>query len=488
VGNLHGVRRETPVNLNPIGVKQAARASALLSVLFLLVYGGTNWLTTLRSDVGVWYADWELAIPFVPLFIVPYMSIDLFFVAAPFLCGTQAELRTFARRVTFAILVAGAFFLVMPLRLGFPREPVEGWAGVIFNTFRTMDAPHNLFPSLHITLRALLADVYARHTRGIVKQACMIWFVLIGVSTVLTHQHHLIDIAGGFMLAGVAFYLFREDVTRLPVTPNRRVGAYYGVVAAATLIVAIALLPAGALLLWPALALGMVTAGYYGVGPGIFRKTDGRLPWSTRFVLAPVLVAQYLSLVYYRRQCRAWDVVVPGVVIGRVLTDTEAGRAIDEGVTAVLDLTGEFSEAASFANRRRESPGGKLHAAKEHVSQPGSLRGRFLTYRNLPVLDLTAPTQTQLAEAVRFIAEHAASGTVYVHCKIGYSRSAGAVGAYLLYSGAAAGVEQAVAMLRAARPTIIVRDEILDALIEFHGSQASASAAVAQPPALTEMN
>jgi membrane-associated phospholipid phosphatase len=483
VGNLHGVGRETPIS-----VRRAALTSALLSVLFLVVYGGTNWLTTLRSDVGVWYADWELAIPFVPLFIIPYMSIDLFFVAAPFLCDSQAELRTFAKRVTFVILVAGMFFLVMPLRLGFPREPVDGWAGVIFNTFRTMDAPHNLFPSLHITLRALLADVYARHTRGVVKQACMIWFVLVGLSTVFTHQHHVIDIVGGFMLAGVAFYLFREEPTRQPVTPNRRIGAYYGVLAAATTIIAIAWLPVGALLLWPALALGMVTTAYCGLGPGIFRKTDGWLPWSTRFVLAPVLVGQYLSLVYYRRQCRAWDLVVPGVVIGRVLTDVEARRAIDEGVTAVLDLTGEFSEAASFANRRREPPDGGLHAADEHVSQPGSLPSRLPIYRNLPVLDLTAPTQTQLAEAVRFIAEHSASGTVYVHCKIGYSRSAGVVGAYLLHSGTAASVEEAVALLRAARPSIVVRGEIIEALTVLYGSQASASAAVAQPPALTEMN
>jgi membrane-associated phospholipid phosphatase len=445
VGNLHGLEctpsvGAKPIGVEPISVKHAAVVSALLSVLFLLVYGGTNWLTTLRGDVGTWYADWELGIPFVPIFIIPYMSIDLFFVAAPFLCGRQTELRTFARRVSFVILVAGAFFLIMPLRLGFDREPVEGWAGVIFNTFRSMDAPHNLFPSLHITLRALLADVYARHTRGIAKAACMVWFALIGVSTVLTHQHHLIDIAGGFMLAGIAFHLFRETPRAHPVTPNRRVGAYYGSLAAGTLIIAMALLPVGALLSWPAYALGMVTVAYYGVGPGIFRKTGGRLPWSTRFALAPILLGQHLSLVYYRRQCRAWDAVVPGVLIGRVLSDAEARTAIGTGVTAVLDLTSEFSEAEPFLG---------------------------IAYRNIPVLDLTAPTQAQLDEAVRFIAAEAALGTVYVHCKIGYSRSAGVIGAYLLSSRAAANVGEALAMLRGARPTIVVRNEIVNALDEF---------------------
>ena len=30
----------------------------------------------------------------------------------------------------------------------------------------------------------------------------MAWFVLVGLSPLLTHQHHVIDIVGGFALAG----------------------------------------------------------------------------------------------------------------------------------------------------------------------------------------------------------------------------------------------------------------------------------------------
>jgi hypothetical protein len=93
------------------GVTAAAKTSLLLSLLFLVVYGGTNWITSQRSDVGTWHYGWEFVIPFVPLMIVPYMSIDLFFVAAPFLCRSRDELKTLARRIVFAILAAGACFL-----------------------------------------------------------------------------------------------------------------------------------------------------------------------------------------------------------------------------------------------------------------------------------------------------------------------------------------------------------------------------------------
>lgn len=427
---------------------RAAVTSVSLSVLFIVVYGATNWFTAQRpaADVGTWYFAWELTlIPYVPVMFVPYISIDLLFFGAAFLCSDRREMRTFTRRVIFLTLVAAAFFLILPLRLAWPPRPeVSGWFGSFVEASATapyvMEFPHNLFPSLHIALRTLLAALYARHTRGAVRVLSHVWFSLIGLSTMLTWQHHLVDVGGGFVLAGFAFYIFRESRTRLPVVANRRVGSYYAAGSAAVLALALSVLPWGTFLLWPAAALGIVAAAYFGLGPGIFRKTDGVLPVSSRFVLAPVLVGQYLSLIYYRRQARAWDEAAPGVFIGRTLTEAEAASAVSEGVTAVLDLTAEFTEAASF---------------------------RAARYLNLPILDLTRPTRGQLDEAVAFITEEAKRGTVYVHCKIGYSRSAAVVGAYFLAANRAATAEEAVGRLREVRPSIIVRPEAMEALRAF---------------------
>jgi predicted protein tyrosine phosphatase len=427
---------------------RAATTSVLLSALFIVVYGGTNWFTAQRpgSVVRTWYFAWELrVIPYVPLLIVPYMSIDLLFFLAPFLCRDEREMRTFGRRVVFSILVAAEFFLLLPLKLAWPARPhVGGWFGEFVERSCTapflMEYPHNLFPALHITLCLILADLYARHTRGIVRAVSQTWFCLIGLSTVLTWQHHLVDIAGGTVLAGFAFFLFRESGACLAVVPNYRVGCYYTAGAVIFLALAPVVWPWGAFLLWPAAGLGMVAAAYFGLGPGIFRKTNGRLPLSTRLVLAPILVGQYLSLMYYRRRCRAWDRIAPGVILGRILSEAEAAEAIRQGVTAVLDLTAEFSEAAPFL---------------------------ATTYRSLPILDLTAPTQEQLWEASAFIAAEVARGTVYVHCKIGFSRSAAVAGAYLLASHQAATIEEAVARLRQARPSIVIRPEAMGALGSF---------------------
>ena len=212
MGNVHRRARaarsllKTPA---PVSRARALAASAGLSLLFLVVYGGCIWITSRRSDVGVCYFSWERAIPFVPFMILPYLSIDLFFVAAPFLFRTDRELRVFSWRVAAAIVVAGSFFLLVPLRYAFPRPHAAGWLGLIFDWFRGLDAPYNLFPSLHAALLLFLIDVYARHLRGSARFGVMTWFVLIGLSPLLTHQHHVIDIIGGLALAAGCFCFVR---------------------------------------------------------------------------------------------------------------------------------------------------------------------------------------------------------------------------------------------------------------------------------------
>ena len=444
MGNLHRVRRPPPCRVilpKPISLRaKALGASAGLSVLFLVVYGWCNWITAQRHDVGTLYFEWERFIPFVPLMIVPYMSIDLFFVAAPFLCRSERELATFSKRIVAAIVVAGICFLLFPLRFAFERPPASGWLGAIFDWFRGMDQPYNLLPSLHIAFRTILAQHYARHTRGLLRSASNVWFVLVGLSTLLTYQHHVMDVVAGFALGVSCIYFIRESATRLPVIENRRVGFYYAAGALISAGLVVWFWPWGALLLWPALSLGLVASAYFGGGPAIFCKADGRLHWSALLVLAPCLLGQQLSLLYYRRQCAPWDKVTPEVWIGRVLTEREAAAARRLGVSAVLDLTAEFSEAKPF---------------------------RTLKYRNIPIVDLTAPSTDQLREMAAFIDNESRQGVVYVHCKIGYSRTAAAVAAYLLQTGQASSVADAIARLRQVRPAIVVRPEVLAALNKY---------------------
>lgn len=193
-----------------------ARVSLALSVLFLLAYGGSNAYTATRPNVPSFFFEWERSIPFVPLLILPYMSIDLFFVAAPFVCRTESQVKVFAKRVGFSIVVASLCFLAMPLKFSFERPRTEGLMGQFFDWFRTLDQPYNQFPSLHITLSWLLLDVYLRRGSMPVKVGLVSWFAFIIASTVLTFQHHVIDVVGGVILGLVTVKLFRESKEESP--------------------------------------------------------------------------------------------------------------------------------------------------------------------------------------------------------------------------------------------------------------------------------
>jgi hypothetical protein len=436
---------------------EAAVWAAALSIAFLVIYGGINWLTGRRANVGTLYFAWESRIPFVPAMILPYMSIDVFFFFSPFLCADRGELRAHARRLMLAILVGAVCFLLFPLQFGTPRPVTPGALGGIFRVLYGFDRPYNLVPSLHITLCVLVWSVYARHTSGLLRRVVDAWFLLVAASTLLTWQHHVVDIISGLVLAMVSFYAFpnpvtgEEPVNRADPRPPRNALAagLYFTGAALFLVAAFAWKPWGMLLLWYVLALGIMSAAYLGFGEGVFRKTRGRLPLSTHFVLLPYLLSDRLFFLSYRRGSKPYDEIAPGVIVGRWLSHREGRALLELGVTAVLDLSAEYAECAP-------------------------LRG--VVYRSVPVLDLTAPSVAKLREAVQFIRTHARGGTVYVHCKMGFSRSACAAAAYLLAEGIAANVEDAMNHVRRARPQARLGRHAAAVLADYHSSRENADA------------
>jgi protein-tyrosine phosphatase/membrane-associated phospholipid phosphatase len=390
---------------------EAVLCSAVLSLLFVFVYGECNALASRRTDLGTCFFAWELRIPFVPALIVPYMSIDLFFVASFLLCADRIELRAHTQRIVATILVAGLAFLVFPLTAGYPRPEVSGWAGPLFGLLRSFDKPHNLVPSLHVALASLLWAVYARHTppntHGSLRWFVHLWFTLIIASPLFTWQHHLLDVVTGAMLGQVCMFVFpglHEHVLVRSASANFRVARLYAAGSAVLGILAIALGSWFWLLAWPAASLALIAIAYARGNSSVFRKSGGRFPISTRVVLGPYLFGAYVSLLIYRRRGEPWVEAAPGVYCGRLLTKREARAVRSMGVTGVLDLTAEHAETRAFLG---------------------------LDYLNVPVLDLTAPSREQSDVAVDFIAEHAHSGGVYVHCALGISRSIAAVAAYI---------------------------------------------------------
>ncbi len=383
---------------------------ALAGAVFILVYGACNRFTATRGDVGSCYFGWEKDLPFVPWLVVPYWSLDLFFCGSFFLCATRADLRRHTLRLVLVTLLSGVFFLLLPMRFGWDRPEPEGWTAPLFHALYANDLPYNLAPSLHISLRSLVWMVYGARLRGRLRQVVKIWFILIGVSTLLLWQHHLLDVASGFVMGwAVQALVPARHAPRGVFTPaHRRLALRYG---AGAILCGLAALPGGGWwwFAWPAVALAIPALAYLRADPALLGKENGTLSPAAEWCLLPVLlVAGFIHRRHLRRLPPPVE-LVPGMRFSRRLKAAEARELLAAGPVAVLDLTAESNAQPLL---------------REHA-----------IYRSIPMLDLVPPDPAACRLALAFIREHLGVRPVFVHCQLGLLRSAGVATAWLVESG-----------------------------------------------------
>jgi protein-tyrosine phosphatase len=174
------------------------------------------------------------------------------------------------------------------------------------------------------------------------------------------------------------------------------------------------------------MALAYVAVTYLLRRPRLLGKcASGRLHPASTLVLAPFHVMNWLSLALFRAVGGVpYCEVAPDLLLGRRLTTREATNLC---VDNVLDLTAEFSECSALRGRR---------------------------YHTVAMLDGTAPSDVQLREAVEWLRDAMSRGRTYVHCALGHGRSATVVAGYLLATGQAANVADAIVQVQARRPGV----------------------------------
>ncbi len=346
---------------------------------------------------------------------------------------TRAELDAHAKRLLAATLISVAGFLLFPLQFSFARPETSGFNGMLFDILTGFDKPFNQAPSLHISLLLLLWVVYARHLQGVRAWLLHVWFALIGISVFTTFQHHAIDGVTGVAVGLICLYLFPDAprgwarAAHGAAGAHRRLQRLYLAGAALCLVLAYGLGGWAWLLLWPGAALLLVGLAYAHFGVAVFQKLHGRQSSAARTLLAPYRLGAWLSSRWFTRTGAPCAEVTQGIWIGRA-----PGRVdrlhLQPG--AMLDLTAEF------------------HAGANAVRLP---------HRSVPMLDLVPPSLPQLRHAVAALDElHSRHAPVLVHCALGYSRSALVICAWLLRRRLAATPAEAITMVRAARPQIVL--------------------------------
>lgn len=197
------------------------RWAGLNLLVFGVLYPLTNWLTGLRDTYGL-YLEIEKTIPFLPGWIWVYLSINILFVLPPLLMRA-ADMPLLGKRMLVATFMASLIFLLLPARLGFDRVvPPEGIFHSVFRILHQADGPHNVMPSLHVTYAALcIRSFQAAATRFLVRTAWGLWLTAIMASTLLVHQHHLLDVLTGLLLAAGICRLIPKAAEQGSTDPSR---------------------------------------------------------------------------------------------------------------------------------------------------------------------------------------------------------------------------------------------------------------------------
>lgn len=422
--------------------KRAAAWLALLGPLFYAAYGFANGWAASRAFVPTLAFDWERSLPFWQWTIFPYWTINAFYALSVFLAKDKHTLDRHAARLLTATCLAVACFVIWPLRFGFGLPEVTGAPAVLFNALRGFDQPFNQAPSLHIALAVILWDWYRRLIHAPWARIVLhVWAFAICASVLTTWQHHFIDIPTGSLLGLVCVWLWPlERTVSLPKSwhlarDGRRwkLAGLYAMGALALLAAALALGGMGLWLAWPAASLMLVALNYAGFGArGFQMDRRGRMRWAARWLFAPYRLGAALNAWAWTRRLPASVEIALGLRFGRIPTWVEWEAA---GRPRLISLCAELQLPAVAGARC------------------------------VPLLDLATPAPLKLRRAASVIqGQMRSGGVVWVCCALGFSRSAATTIAWLRLHGGAGSLTQAEALVRQARPQIVLGGAWLEAL------------------------
>ena len=199
---------------------------------------------------------------------------------------------------------------------------------------------------------------------------------------------------------------------------------------------------------WSALSLILVSGAYIFNLAKIFRKREnGIIPFYIRWAFVPFLLGAQIYNAYSRKHDKVPPIqkINEHLFLACRLFPSDIDTLKENGITAILDVTCEFD-------------GLEWSSTQENIS-----------YLNIPVLDHSVPTHSQLNQAINWIHHHIKEDRrVVVHCALGRGRSVFVMAAYLLSQDKNADVHQILAQIKETRETANLNKHQLRHLAKRH--------------------
>jgi membrane-associated phospholipid phosphatase len=162
---------------------------------------------------------WDSAIPVVPIFVIPYISLQ------PYIYATLVLFLLFRTRyfksaclgmITVWFISYGFYYFLQSEVIRPVLSGTDIFSRLVMKVY-SVDHPYNDFPSLHTSLSTILAIHWVKINRP-VGMVLSIWTVLIVASTLLIKQHYIPDVIFGLALAFGVSWLYIKVIDQKKAT------------------------------------------------------------------------------------------------------------------------------------------------------------------------------------------------------------------------------------------------------------------------------
>jgi membrane-associated phospholipid phosphatase len=177
-----------------------------LSLLWIVIYGGTSWLTGLHGYRVRLGFEAEKAIPFIPEAALVYLSLFPMIWLSLFILPTPYEIRRFAKALAWLYVISGIGFILLPGEQAYSLPAVHEAINPVFEFADWINLEYNYLPSLHVGLAVACAYAYSERLSLGRTLLMWTWAAAISASTLLTRQHYLADVIAGAAVGWLIAY------------------------------------------------------------------------------------------------------------------------------------------------------------------------------------------------------------------------------------------------------------------------------------------
>ena len=196
------------------GLQRRAMLGLFFLSFFYLFYGGAAFAAELipwRFRVGLAF---ENAIPFIPESALIYLTVSWLMLLALFVVRPWSDLKALVRVLCLQTLFGAVCFLLFPVSNVFPPRPPGADMPLLFVLADTINLANNEVPSLHVCFAFTLAAVLGHYARLWLRILLLLWATAIALSTLTLHEHNLVDLLAGALLAGWGVQQWRRTSIR----------------------------------------------------------------------------------------------------------------------------------------------------------------------------------------------------------------------------------------------------------------------------------